>query len=66
MATPAADRTVASVAYDYAQTVNGAKDLMFKPVKAILDIAHFNGRQSRISENVRNLADHAGISSLFY
>ncbi len=62
MATPVADRTVLSVAYDYVQTVSGAKDLVFKPVKTILDLAHHNGTQTRITENVRNLADDAGTA----
>ncbi len=62
MATPVANRTVLGTAYDYIQTVSGAKDLVFKPVKTILDIAHYNGRQTRITENVRNLADDAGTA----
>ncbi len=65
MATPVANRTVPvptvlSVAHNYTKTFNGANDLMFKPVKVILDIAHYNGHRTLISENVRNLADDAG------
>lgn len=62
MSTPVADRTVLGVAYDYVQTVSGAKDLVFKPVKTLLDLAHYNGKQTRITENVRNLADDAGTA----
>ncbi len=64
MATPVS-RNLLSVAKDYVSTVSGAKDMIFKPIGLALGIAHNSGKQSRITENVKNLADDASTSLAF-
>ena len=64
MATPVS-RNILSVAKDYVSTVSGAKDLVFKPIGLALGIAHNSGRQTRITENVKSLADDASTSLAF-
>lgn len=57
---PSLIERVRKVTFDYLGKVSGAKDLVFKPIKFAIDLAHFNGKQSRITENVQKLAEDAG------
>ena len=59
MTTAVADRTIGTVAHEYLQTCEGAKSF-FKIAKTICDTANYAGTGTRISENVKDLAENAG------
>ncbi len=65
MRTPVNERNVFNVGNYLLGTVSGAKDLIYKPISLALDIAHHSGKQTRITENVKNLADDTNTALAF-